>query len=180
MKRFAFVLALLAALALVVIPVAPCFAASSAESQIEQSAYRGHIIALTGRQLIALQKSYPSLYRKIMAARGHPPQLTTAEAAIVAPMTMTTLRQIKAGQQTGSSPSPSQGSSGSGNSQQSTPPLEMAACFTAAAALLAIVPPFGYIAAGVVFAACVVFFFPEVQALLQKWLNLPAPSESKT
>jgi hypothetical protein len=45
---------------------------------------------------------------------------------------------------------------------------------------LAIVPPFGYIAAGVVFAACVVFFFPEVQALLQKWLNLPAPSASKT
>lgn len=104
MRKTGFALALLSALAMTVVPVAPSFAASktdasAARQTISDYAARGDILVLSPAQMDQLATSNPVLHAKLAAAHeaGRVPHLTKSEKRIVQTMTQANMNDIKAG-----------------------------------------------------------------------------------
>lgn len=102
--RFAFVLSVLAATAMVVLPAAPAFAsverpAAASNQLIYDHAVRGNVAVLSPEQMGALAVSNPKLHAKLVAAHqnGSVPKLTPAEKRTVKQLTAQNLDAIKAG-----------------------------------------------------------------------------------
>lgn len=104
MRRTGFALALLSAIAMTVVPVAPSFAAApkaqmSANEELAAHAVRGDVIVLSPTQMDELAVSNPALHSKLAAAHqaGTIPHLTKAEKRLVTAMTQQNVADIKAG-----------------------------------------------------------------------------------
>ena len=102
--RFAFVLSVLSALAMVVLPAMPSFAATQApvsatNQMIADYAMRGDIVVLSPEQMGMLALSNPALHAKLWTAHqnGTVPKLTAAEKRTVAALTAKNMDAIKAG-----------------------------------------------------------------------------------
>lgn len=117
MKKLSFVIAMLAALSMVVTPVAPSFASEAGESgtsrfvepqatkskqvrqQIAAHAQRGDAAILSKAQVDRLAATNPKLHAKLMKAynAGTAPSLTPTEKKMLTAKTNANLEQYKAG-----------------------------------------------------------------------------------
>lgn len=105
MQRTGFALALLATIAMTVVPVAPSFAAApkqdraAAQQALVKHAAKGDIIVLSPAQMNQLAASNPALHSKLATAHqaGKVPKLSPAEKRHVAALTQQNMAQIKAG-----------------------------------------------------------------------------------
>jgi hypothetical protein len=103
MRKTGFALAMLAALTMTVVPVAPSFAAAPAPKSTEQKfidhAKRGDIAVLSKAQMRALAQSNPKLHAKLMKAyeANSVPSLSPAEKRYVRDLTQKNLDNFKAG-----------------------------------------------------------------------------------
>jgi hypothetical protein len=102
--RFGFVLTVLSALAMAMLPAMPSFAAQRAPLTASQQALvdhavRGDVVVLSPEQMMSLAQSNPALHAKLTAAHntGTVPKLTPAEKRIVAGLTAQNLDALKAG-----------------------------------------------------------------------------------
>lgn len=102
--RFGFVLTLLSAMAMTVLPAMPSFAGtrapvSAANQALADHAARGDIVVLSQEQMGALALSNPALHAKLWTAHqnGTVPKLTPAEKRTVAALTAQNMDAIKAG-----------------------------------------------------------------------------------
>jgi hypothetical protein len=103
-SRFGFVLTVLSALAMAVLPAMPSFAAqrapvSATNQTLADHAARGDIVVLSPEQMSALAFSNPALHAKLTATHntGSVPKLTPAEKRIVTALTAQNMDAIKAG-----------------------------------------------------------------------------------
>jgi hypothetical protein len=104
LKRLSIALAMLAAMSLVVSPVAPAYAAALKSDKakaawVADHAKRGNIALLTREQMLALKQSNKGLYAKLWRAyrTSSVPRLTAAEKKVVASLTQRTLNTKAAG-----------------------------------------------------------------------------------
>ena len=108
--KFGMMLAVLAAVSLVISPIAPALAAapeavaarmsnSAVRAKLVQHAKRGEAAVLTKRQIDRLARTNPRLHSKLMAAyrSNSIPKLTAAEKQVVGAMTNRNLSSFKAG-----------------------------------------------------------------------------------
>jgi hypothetical protein len=102
--RFAFVLSVVSALSMVVLPAMPAFAAtqkpvSTSNQVLYDHAIRGDVVVLSPEQMGALALANPKLHAKLVAAHqnGSVPKLTIAEKRTVKQLTAQNLDAIKAG-----------------------------------------------------------------------------------
>jgi hypothetical protein len=107
--KFGMAFAVLAALSLVISPVAPALAANGvapaaithaqAKAKIVHHAERGEAAILTKAQMDRLARANPSLHRKVMVAyrTNTIPQVTAAEKRLLGRMTSRNLESFKAG-----------------------------------------------------------------------------------
>jgi hypothetical protein len=103
MRKIGFVLALLSAFSMTVVPVVPSFAAQPEQKTTEQKmishAKRGDIVVLSQEQMASLATSHPALHSKLSEAnqKGTLPKLTAAERQLVKSMTAKNMDNLKAG-----------------------------------------------------------------------------------
>lgn len=103
MRKTGFALAMLAAITMTVVPVAPSFAAAPAPKSTEQKfidhAKRGDVAVLSKAQMRALALSNPKLHAKLMKAyeTSTVPRLSAAEKQYVRNLTQANLDSFKAG-----------------------------------------------------------------------------------
>jgi len=108
--KFGMMLAVLAAVSLVVAPIAPALAAtpeavsasmsnSAVRAKLVQHAKRGEAAILTKRQIDKLARTNPDLHKRLMAAygTGTVPKVTAAEKQMLAGMSERNLGNFKAG-----------------------------------------------------------------------------------
>jgi hypothetical protein len=107
MRKTGFALAMIATIAMTVVPVAPSFAAAPAPKSAEQKfvdhARRGDIAILSTAQMRAIAQSNPKLHAKLMRAyeTSTVPRLTAAEKKYVRDVTQKNLATFKAGDGSG-------------------------------------------------------------------------------
>jgi hypothetical protein len=104
MRRTGFALALLSAIAMTVVPVAPSFASAKHDRAAARQAFvdhaaRGDVIVLSPTQMNELAVSNPGLHAKLDAAHqtGQVPSLTKSEKQVVNALTQRNMADIKAG-----------------------------------------------------------------------------------
>jgi hypothetical protein len=107
--RFGMAFAVLAAVSLVISPVAPAFAANGiapgaithqqVKAKIARHAERGEAAILTKQQMDRLARTNPGLHRKVMAAyrTNSIPKVTAAEKRLLNQMTSRNIESFKAG-----------------------------------------------------------------------------------
>ena len=107
--KFGMMLAVLAAVSLVISPIAPALAAapeaaarmsnSAVRAKLVQHAKRGEAAILTKRQIDKLARTNPDLHKRLMAAygTGTVPKVTPAERKMLAGMSEQNLGKFKAG-----------------------------------------------------------------------------------
>jgi hypothetical protein len=101
MRKLSFIVAVLAAISTVVVPVAPASAATGAttEQKLIRHAERGEAAILSKAQLDRLAKANPALHTKLMTAyqTNSVPSLTPVEKKAVQKLTDRNLSEYKAG-----------------------------------------------------------------------------------
>jgi hypothetical protein len=103
LKRLSFVVAMLAAISLVVSPVAPAYAQAMKSDKarnevIVSQAKKGNIAILSKAQMTALKVTNPRLHAKLWTAyqKGTLPSLTAGEKKVVAAFTSKNLQKFTA------------------------------------------------------------------------------------
>ena len=110
MRQIGFALALLSAISMTIVPVAPSFASSEpgtmsaeqtfakAEQTLAKHAKRGDVVVLTKDQMAQLATSHPKLHAKLSAAHqaGKMPQLSGAEKKMLQAMSSKNIDNMQA------------------------------------------------------------------------------------
>jgi hypothetical protein len=120
----------------------------------------GNSYVLLGRQIPELKIKHADIFKILFEDKAGAEKLNAAQVKVVTAMTIEALSSIKAGQ--AQAPAAGAQNPSGNNTQVNSDITGMALCFGATGALFALPHPYSYIAAGGVFAACMVWYGDQI------------------